>query len=438
MATIKFLLQSKTDPANIYVRLSIDRKTVLKRKSGYVINPDNWSSATNLPKQGDEKQKQLKTDLGKLATAIEESLNTATTKGEEITGDWLQNQIDVIHGKQKKTDLDRLTNYIQNYVDNLQYKEYPNGKRGAARGTFLKYQTIKNKIEDFEKYKKKHYYLKDVDLDFRNELLKYFTEVDRLNSNTAGRYIRTLKTVCFDAQINGIEVNRQLAQIKGFTEKASKVFLSFDELEKIENKTFERSALENAKDWLIIGCYIGQRVSDLLPLTAGNINVRNGLELIELVQKKTGKHVAMPIPPKVRSILDKRKGQFPDKISDQKFNLHIKDVCELAKINEPTQGAKLTAIGEGKDKKWRKDFGTFPKHELITSHVCRRSFATNFYGEIPTPLLISITAHSTERQFLEYIGKSANDYAIQLAEYWNKQIQRTNDKPQMTVLKKAE
>ena len=275
-------------------------------------------------------------------------------------------------------------------------------------------------------------------MNFRNELLKYFTEVDKLNSNTAGRYIRTLKTVCFDAQINGIEVNRQLAQIKGFTEKASKVFLTFDELEKIESKTYERSALENAKDWLIIGCYIGQRVSDLLPLTSANINVRNGLELIELVQKKTGKHVAMPIPPKVKSILNKRKGQFPQKISDQKFNLHIKDVCELAGITELTQGAKLIAIGDDKEKKWRKEYGTFPKYELMTSHVCRRSFASNFYGEIPTPLLISITAHSTEKQFLEYIGKSANDYAIQLAEYWNKQIQKTNDKPQMTVLRKAE
>ena len=79
MATIKFLLQSKTDPANIYVRLSINRKTVLKRKTGYVINPANWSNTTHLPKQGDEKQKQLKNDLAKLATAIEENLNVATT-----------------------------------------------------------------------------------------------------------------------------------------------------------------------------------------------------------------------------------------------------------------------------------------------------------------------------------------------------------------------
>ena len=110
----------------------------------------------------------------------------------------------------------------------------------------------------------------------------------------------------------------------------------------------------------------------------------------------------------------------------------MKDLCKIAKINEPTEGARLNP------KTGRKEIGIFEKWELVTSHICRRSFASNFYGDIPTALLISITAHSTERQFLEYIGKSANDYAIQLAEFWNKQIQRTNDKVQMTVLRKAE
>jgi hypothetical protein len=94
-------------------------------------------------------------------------------------------------------------------------------------------------------------------------------------------------------------------------------------------------------------------------------------------------------------------------------------------------------VTDEKIKITRKQFGTFPKYELITSHVCRRSFASNFYGEIPTSLLISITAHSTERQFLEYIGKSANDYAIQLAEYWSKENLKAKKESKMTILKHA-
>lgn len=437
MATIKFQLRSKNNPANIYVRLTVDREINFRRKTGFVIDPDKWSQKTNLPNQNDADLKNLKTDLQKLATKIEQNLNKAISEKEEITGDWLQNQIDSIQGIKKKTDETRLVNYIQEYINQLPYKDYGREKR-TSLSTIGKYSTLKNKIIEFEKFKNKRYYLKDVDPVFRNNLLRYFIETDKLSSNTAGRYIKFLKTVCLDAWKKGFEVSYQLPDVKGFTEKASKVFLSFDELETIENKTFERQALENAKDWLIIGCYIGQRVSDLLTLSRENINVRNGLELLELVQQKTGKRVAIPIHPKVKEILNKRNGQFPDKISDQKFNFHIKDVCELAGIIEQTKGAKLAAIEEkDKEKKWRKEYGSFPKHELITSHVCRRSFASNFYGEIPTALLISITAHSTERQFLEYIGKNSNDYAIQIAEYWSKAQLKANDQAPMTVLKKA-
>jgi hypothetical protein len=143
MATISFLLQSSSIPANIYVRLSIDRKNVFKRKTGYVINPNNWSTETSLPKQNDVENKQLRIDLKKLSTEIENRLNVATSSGEEITGDWLQLQIDNITNKPKKTDVDRLTNYIQSYIENLPFKERPNNKQGVSRGTVI---TVRNSI----------------------------------------------------------------------------------------------------------------------------------------------------------------------------------------------------------------------------------------------------------------------------------------------------
>ena len=443
MATVKFLLQSTSNPANIYVQLSIDRKNVFKRKTGYVINPGYWSKETGLPNQKEVEAKQLRIDLKKLSTEIENRLNTATSSGEEITGDWLQLQIDNITGKQKKTDEDRLTNYIQSYIENLPYKERPNNKQGVSRGTVQKYTTLKHKIEDFEKFKKKRFYVKDINTKFRKEFITYLRNDDKLNNNSAGRYIKFLKTVCIDAKNNGIETHEQLNQIKGFTEEASKVFLSVEELEKIDNTPFVRPALENAKNWLIIGCYTGQRVSDLLKMTKENIVKRGEVELIELKQTKTNKRVSIPVLPEVKKILNRNNGEFPAKISAQKFNNHLKDLCKLAGLTEPTEGAILVDLDEGNETikqenhKWRKQFGTYPKHDLVTSHVCRRSFATNFYGKMPTPLIMSITAHSTERQFLEYIGKSEDDSAIQFLEYYLKTAQMNKKEPQMTVLREA-
>lgn len=431
MATLKCLIQSKQDNANIYLRLSIDRDNVFKRKTGYVVNPDNWSHSKGQPKLNDESLKKLKIDLDDLCTKVEQKYNLATSTGSEINGDWLQDAIDEILNKKKRTDLDRLTNYFQYYIDSLPNKVDSKGRRGASKSTITKYTTILSKIKDFEKHQKKNYYIKDVDLKFRHDLIKYFTEEENLGTNTTGRYIKFIKTVCYDARKNGIETNYQLESIKGYTENVQKIFLTFDELEIIEEKRFDRPALENAKDWLIIGCYIGQRVSDLLVLTNKNIHVRNGLELIELTQKKTGKLVAIPLHPKVKEILNKRNGKFPVSISAQRFNEYIKDIAKLAKINQKIEGSCLD-----KETK-RKKQGIFEKWELVTSHICRRSFASNFYGEIPTALLINITAHSTEKQFLEYIGKTSTDYAIQLAEFWSKEAIKAKKEPVLELVKRA-
>lgn len=435
MATIKFQLRSKRNPASIYLRLTVDRLTNIRRKTGFSVDPKDWSKKTSLPKPNDEDLKNLTTNLRHLANEVEKRLNTAVAKGTEITGDWLQEQIDSIQNKKTKTDADRLTNYIQTYMDKLPYKVFPGGKTGVVHNTLQKYTTLKNKIEAFEKYKKKKYYIKDVGLNFSNELAKYFFEVDKLSRNSAGRYLKYLKTVCTDAQNNGIKAHPQLKQIKGFSEKGHKIYLTFEELEEIENTSFDRKALQNAKDWLIIGCYVGQRVSDLLVLTTENIKVRNGLELLELTQKKTGKRVAIPLHPKVKEILNRNEGNFPEKISSQKFNKHIKDICETAEIDTLINGAKM--VKDEKTKMTRKKSGKYPKYKLVTTHICRRSFATNFYGEIPTSLLKSITGHSTEQQFLEYIGKNQNDYAVQLAEYWSKEALQAKKEPQMQLLRNA-
>jgi len=444
MATITFLLQSTKNPANIYARLSIAKNQVFKRKTGYVVNPLNWSTDTNLPKQNDVDVKNLKTDLQSLATEIEKRLNVATSSGVDITGEWLQQQIDSIQGKVKTTDYDRLVNCIQGYVDYLPKKKLSNGKRGATIGTIKKYKVLINKIEQFEKFRGKKIQVKDVGKSFADELEDYWLDTDMLSLNTTGRHLVHIKTIClWAAKFHDIQTNPKLNQIQGYSAEAAKVFLSFDELEQIENTKFDREALENAKDWLVIGCYVGQRVSDLLSLTSKNITVKNGLELIELRQRKTGKRVVIPLHPIVKTILEKRNGNFPYYISDVKFNVHIKDVCKLAGINEPIKGAILKDLDEGIDAikkenhKWRKVSGIYPKWELISSHVCRRSYATNYYGEMPTSWLMSITAHGTEKQFLQYVGKSEIDTAQQIADYYAKQQMQAKKEPQMTLLKQA-
>ena len=56
----------------------------------------------------------------------------------------------------------------------------------------------------------------------------------------------------------------------------------------------------------------------------------------------------------------------------------------------------------------RKEIVKAPKYEFVTSHIMRRSFASNYYGKIETPLLMNITGNTKESTFLTYIGTHQN------------------------------
>ena len=122
--------------------------------------------------------------------------------------------------------------------------------------------------------------------------------------------------------------------------------------------------------------------------------------------------MSIPLSREVVAILKKRGGEFPRKLSDQRYNEYIKEVCKLAGLTHEIKGSKINKETNRKESKF------YPKYELVSSHIGRRSFATNRYGIIPTALLMNVTGHTTENSFLVYIGKTRTEMAKQLAEYF--------------------
>ncbi len=47
---------------------------------------------------------------------------------------------------------------------------------------------------------------------------------------------------------------------------------------------------------------------------------------------------------------------------------------------------------------------------------------------------MSVTGHSTEKQFHEYIGKSSYDYAKQILEYYELQDLKSQSKPRLKIV----
>ena len=115
-------------------------------------------------------------------------------------------------------------------------------------------------------------------------------------------------------------------------------------------------------------------------------------------------------------------------------------VCQEVGIEELIEGSKSVDINNldktkpKKPKIFRKQKDIYKKWELVSTHIARRSFATNHYGKLPTPVLMSATGHTTEKMFLAYIGKTSIDNAEILRNYWNK-LEQIKDKK--TILKIA-
>lgn len=406
MATVKYLLQSNKENSNIYVRYSINRASVWKRKTGFVINPKNWSYDKAQPIQKSEELKILKSTLDKLSVFLNDAYNSGVNSGTELTGDWLQLQIDLFNNKVALVDLDILVNSIDEYGDKGD---------NLTKGSLKNLDNLKKFILKYESeaLKGKQVLIREIDLNFIDAFKKYHISKGR-SINYIGTYISILRAVVNKAALNGVPVHAQFKQIKVLKEQKEPdeiIILTEEEQVLIKNVILEREAHINARKWLLLGCLIGQRAGDLLKITDKNIKEVKGMKIIELKQQKTAKLVAIPLLPQALEIIERG---LPYKIRLEHFNKYSKDVCEIAKINTIVKGKMRI------DKKRTLTSGTYEKWQVISSHVCRRSFATNFYSRIPTPVIMNITGHSSEQMFLKYIGKTTYDNAHQMLEYFSK------------------
>lgn len=420
MATVNFLYRSIKPRAFLSIRLLFRHENndmVYEAKTKLEVTKLYWEKQHNLTRQKSIEfinlQNKIKSEISNIENHILNKFNTVNPKA--VNKEWLKHQLNVYYNPifDKKLPLD-LLNYIDVYID---FK-----KNEFSSSSIKKCYVNKNLLSRFDESKKNITLISEVDLKFKKDFEDYCYE-NMYSKNTIARALRFFKTVCRHAMSQGMETSYQLQSIKAKYEKVDIVYLNEDDIKLIENLGEDKinESQTNARDWLIISCHCGQRVSDFMRFTKEMIRyeIKNEVKkpLIEFTQKKTGKLMTIPLDKKIMEILSKRNGEFPKAISDQKYNLYIKQVCQIAEIKDKVKGS-IIAETIPKSKIYRKINGIYEKWELVTSHIGRRSFATNRYGTIPTTFLIYITGHSTEAMFLNYIGKSNKDLAMSITDYF--------------------
>ena len=423
MASIKFRLRSKLNKnVPIKVRIVLGRdKQDLELNTGFTINPKDWSATTDRPKQNTPENKVIFNNLKKLESFLFKSVNTDMGESVVIDAFWLDAKINECFERVVKNDTGLLVNHTQYIIDNASTRTVKKNT-GLSKETIKSYVSFKNVILEYQKHIKKQIQFMDLTAPFIEKFKIWMLTKKKYAKNTAGRKLQMLKTISNDAEKHEIPVTPYSKIIQHFGESDKDRYiqtLSFEELEQIKNvdlsnveqlKVFKASnpeltkgiaitpeALNNARNWILIGCEIGQRGGDLLKITNENIRYKGNTIYIDIIQQKTNKNVTIGIiAPHVIDIIE---NHLPNEVPHQKLNDYVKVVCKLAGIDEVVKGAKLNTETN------RKELGMYPKHELITSHCFRRSFASNYYKKIPTAVLIGITGHSKESLFLTYINQ---------------------------------
>ena len=270
-------------------------------------------------------------------------------------------------------------------------------KANAKRGTWKKFLTVFNHLKDyaFEQGRKELNY-EDISWDFRNSFLEWLYAPPRNHAiNNAEKILTTVKRFMKESYRRGFSLKR--VKVK------NKVRLSFEELDALSSLDLSGNPrLEKVRDLLLVGCFTGLRFSDWHKVGKEQIMIDDGAELLELMTTKTEEPVVIPLLPELKEVLQKYDFELP-RISSQKFNAYIKEVCQMA-IEDSKFFRIYSEAGQvhsEKVEKWKK----------VSSHAARRSFATNFWElGIPAPILMQITGHSTEKQFFEYID--VNQYEV--------------------------
>lgn len=415
MANINFELKNPKDKiTSIYTRIpyGTPQQTEKGAKYHYLkyyisesISPEFWNKNTcrakNTAKFPEHPEFNARLDaIESMINAVQFSFKNA---GIVPTKEELKNELDnVIKLKSTATNTITakfanmtLTQFTQHLIDTLPLK----------KSTLKSYKVVLGNLKGFEEQSDITLTYKNADIDFYNAFIKYLSGLG-LAQNTIGTRIKIVKTILNNANERGLDVSTDY-QKKSFakpTEETENIYLNEKELTEIYNLSKLPKHLDNVRDMFLIGCYTGLRYSDLIRLTKDNITSDN---TIRIKTQKTENIVDVPIHIRVKQIFEKHNYNLPKPISNQKYNEYIKDVVELAGINEPIT------------RQYRKNGllanVTVPKFKLVSSHTARRSFATNaFLSDMPTLSIMQITGHKTESAFMKYIKMSAKDNAIKL------------------------
>ena len=340
MSSIKFNLRSKANkPVSIYVSISINRDLKFREKTGFDIHPNNWSDKKSMPKQNIAELKTLHHDLVTLEAHIYTQLNIAQSEGRRIDKAFIRKAIDECFNRVDNSDEPLFLYQVQAFIDNAHKKKVKNKSTiGLSANTIKNWKAFQSKFKRFEKWRRSSVTLDLLDLALSEQFQTWSFEIEGYSKNTVGKDLAFIRQIVDEAERKGIRTNRQSRLIESFSDSDEDRFiitLSFEELDLVEKYNPSKELLNQVKQWLLIGCELGQRGDDLLNVDFNSIRKVNDSQLIDVFQKKTNKWVTLPITPRCKRFLS---ASLPEKIRMDQFNDGLKSLLKEVGLSEVIKG----------------------------------------------------------------------------------------------------
>lgn len=378
--TFEFFLSASGKQKNILLNLNDTtlNKTYTFRTHLRILT-DDWDSERQRPINIYLKKfKKLNAKLDSLKKELADHIREGRSQKKQLHQRLLARKIKAVcSGKTPELSENSLLHYMKWYIDIK--------KELVCHSTYKRYKVFYHLLERFEGFVCKKLYVEEINVDFIRDFMVFGKE-EEYSENTIYRTIHFVKTILNFAERKGVRTCVRELELRRERQKREVVTLTENEISKIQQTEVPKE-LQPAKDWLLISCYTGQRFSDFMNFDYHKLQCIGEKMCLSFIQKKTKKDILLPLHPDVLNTVERNGNGFPKLLDIQHYNTYIKEIARLADLNVLVKARKRFGF--------RSKLVEAEKWEFLSSHIGRRSFATNFYGKIPTPLLMEATGHST-------------------------------------------
>jgi integrase len=226
----------------------------------------------------------------------------------------------------------------------------------------------------------------DITLEFYTDYSQWLAETRNLVDATVSNYIKVLKTFMKWAAERGYHTTTVYQRFYRDKRTTEAMALSVEELKVLRDLDLTADPrLQRVRDHFLLQTYTGLRYGDLQRLQPTHFDDKAGI--IRLTTTKTDTTCIIPITRPLAELLERYPSRLFECSSSVKQNQYLKELGRIAGFDKEKT---LSLYRMGKREEVVK-----PQHELLTTHVARRTFVSlSVRFGVPESGISAVTGHA--------------------------------------------